>query len=276
MSNPEEAKIIIKEILSREEFSGGGLSLFYTTVMNLLNYLLTFIYEIWLVLVVLSVLALGAIFYSMARFLKKNYKMPEINGSAPGQKDKGITAGEALKLAREAESSGSYRDGLRLLLLSIILELDAGRVITYRPSRTNGEYLQELREAGFGGYPLFYELVILFEKTWYGRNYCGAGEYSVGFGLYRQLHRGGAGEQRTVHRGRAGDKETVPGGRAGEKEIVHSGGIEEKEIVPAGGPGEQGAVHRDRAGEQGAEEQGAGEQGAGEQGTAGYRGGGLT
>jgi hypothetical protein len=84
---------------------------------------------------------------------------------------------------REAESlaaAGQYREAVRRLYLAVLFVLDRRRLLRYEPTRTNGEYVRQVRlaeEAPLELHASFERLTVLFERKWYGDRSCEAGEY---------------------------------------------------------------------------------------------------
>lgn len=98
----------------------------------------------------------------------------------------------AAELWRRAESlarKGEFLDAIRLLYLAALTQLHEGHLIRYEATRTNNEYLSQLR-AQDDATPLvepFGRLTGLFERTWYGERRCAAEDYEVGHDLCAQL-----------------------------------------------------------------------------------------
>ncbi len=98
----------------------------------------------------------------------------------------------AAELRRRAEAlarRGEFLEALRVLYLSALTLLHEIDLIRYEPTRTNGEYLRQLRAAegaervaeSFGG------LTRLFERQWYGERAAGADDYASGLSLAARL-----------------------------------------------------------------------------------------
>jgi hypothetical protein len=89
------------------------------------------------------------------------------------------------QLWREAESlagAGQYREAVRLMYLAVLFVLDRRRLLRYEPTRTNGEYVRQVRlaeEAPPDLHAPFESLTALFERKWYGDRSCEAGEYDT-------------------------------------------------------------------------------------------------
>jgi len=84
---------------------------------------------------------------------------------------------QAEGLARE----GLFREAVRLLYLAALAALHQRHLVRCEPTRTNGEYVRQVRlapEAPPGLHAPFEELTALFERKWYGDGACDAAEYA--------------------------------------------------------------------------------------------------
>jgi hypothetical protein len=71
-----------------------------------------------------------------------------------------------LKMAGEMAENGDYRSALRYRYLHLIQLLATGKLIIWRPDKTNHDYLREL--AGTPVRDAFRYMTYLFSYTWYG------------------------------------------------------------------------------------------------------------
>jgi hypothetical protein len=71
-----------------------------------------------------------------------------------------------LKMAGDMAEKGDYRSALRYRYLHLIQLLAAGKLIVWRPDKTNHDYLREL--AGTSVRDAFRYMTYLFNYTWYG------------------------------------------------------------------------------------------------------------
>jgi hypothetical protein len=71
-----------------------------------------------------------------------------------------------LKMAGDMAEKGDYRSALRYRYLHLIQLLAAGKLIVWRPDKTNHDYLREL--AGTPVRDAFRYMTYLFSYTWYG------------------------------------------------------------------------------------------------------------
>jgi hypothetical protein len=84
------------------------------------------------------------------------------------------------ELWRQAESlaqQGRFLDAVRSLYLAVLAYLHRSNRIRYEPTRTNGEYMDQLRSYG----PLqesFRGLTGIFELKWYGERNCGSEDFA--------------------------------------------------------------------------------------------------
>lgn len=80
--------------------------------------------------------------------------------------------GQADELAR----IGRFRDAVRSLYLAVLASLHRADLIRYAPTRTNGEYVRQLRSREEVCGP-FRSLTGLFENQWYGERSCEPADY---------------------------------------------------------------------------------------------------
>ncbi len=86
-----------------------------------------------------------------------------------------LSASEALKKAQQLSSSGDFRQGVRYLYLSALLQLEEQGLLRYDRSRTNREILREVSRAVSGAVPQqpeilhnLREVIEVFDRVWYG------------------------------------------------------------------------------------------------------------
>jgi hypothetical protein len=102
------------------------------------------------------------------------------------------SAAELWRRAETLAQKGDYLEAIRILYAGALLLLHEAGLIRYERTRTNGEYLGELRRADrademvvpFGG------LTRLFELKWYGERDCRPDDYAEGRDLAAQLRQG--------------------------------------------------------------------------------------
>jgi len=100
------------------------------------------------------------------------------------------TPANLLAQAEAKARAGDFRDALRHLYLSLLMDLDGRKVITYRAAKTNFEYLREITNQGVALQETFRDMVNLFEHKWYGLEECSPDDYRQGLDLYNALLRG--------------------------------------------------------------------------------------
>jgi len=87
------------------------------------------------------------------------------------------------ELWREADEQGrneQYLQAVRTLYLAVLSMLHRQQLLRFEPTRTNGEYLQEVRlapQAPAELHEVFREFTALFERKWYGDRACDAAEF---------------------------------------------------------------------------------------------------
>lgn len=91
--------------------------------------------------------------------------------------------------AEELARQGRYLEGVRFLYLAVLSALHHARLIRYERTRTNGEYLRQLRTADRDGDVVapFIQLTRLFDQKWYGERDCRANDYDTCQGLATEL-----------------------------------------------------------------------------------------
>ncbi|MDT3414717.1 hypothetical protein QO009_000561 [Brevibacillus aydinogluensis] len=79
------------------------------------------------------------------------------------------THADCLREAKEMGQRGEWREGMRLMFLSLLLYLQEQSWIRVEKWKTNWEYMDELRERQPALEPLFRRHAHAFEQVWYGR-----------------------------------------------------------------------------------------------------------
>jgi hypothetical protein len=102
---------------------------------------------------------------------------PEGPGLEPDEQSPGELWRRAEALARQ----GDFLGGVRLLYLAVLTQLHRADLIRYEKTRTNGEYLRQLRAADGAAAVVdpFGRLTRLFEQKWYGERACAADDYDA-------------------------------------------------------------------------------------------------
>ncbi len=118
----------------------------------------------WTLLAVGLALVVGIVIYAV-RGVRRSV-VAEARARAEAAEEETITTTEALDRAQVDVRAGNYRGAARHLYLSSLLWLEERGLLRYDRSRTNREYLSQLR-----GKPVHDDLapvVETFERVWYG------------------------------------------------------------------------------------------------------------
>jgi hypothetical protein len=119
-------------------------------------------------------------------------KGPE-SGAARPRDDLRPDEAEAPALWRRAEelaAKGEYLEALRALYGAVLSLLHRRHFLRYEPTRTNGEYVEQVRlapEAPPGLRRPFEGLTTLFEWKWYGERTCDGNDFAAGRGLAEEV-----------------------------------------------------------------------------------------
>jgi hypothetical protein len=84
--------------------------------------------------------------------------------------------------ADELARQGHFLEAVRRLYLAVLALLHRSRLIRYEKTRTNGEYIRQVRraaEAPSGVHPAFVSLTGMFDQKWYGDRACDGQEYGA-------------------------------------------------------------------------------------------------
>jgi hypothetical protein len=93
---------------------------------------------------------------------------------------------ELLRRADALAEQGRHLEGLRTAYLAVLSLLHRKQLLRYEPTRTNGEYVREVRLAAHAPAALhepFDRLTWSFEVKWYGERACDARDYGEARGL---------------------------------------------------------------------------------------------
>lgn len=96
----------------------------------------------------------------------KRVKIEEDRDILLALKDAELLKQKAFELAEK----GDYRQGIRFLYISLLLKLNEADIIKIEKSKTNKQYLNELRVSGFGLMEKAAEFTSDFNKFWYGNS----------------------------------------------------------------------------------------------------------
>jgi hypothetical protein len=112
--------------------------------------------------------------------------LPEEAEPSPTEQPAAVLWQQAEKLAQE----GRYLDALRMLYRAVLSLLHRKQLLRYESTRTNGEYVQEVRLSPQARAELrepFERLTDLFERKWYGDGVCEPAEFQEGHGLAEEI-----------------------------------------------------------------------------------------
>jgi hypothetical protein len=113
-------------------------------------------------------------------------ELPEEAEPPPTEQAAAVLWQKAEKLAQE----GRYLDALRMLYRAVLSLLHRKQLVRYESTRTNGEYVREVRlspQAPAGLREPFERLTDLFERKWYGDGVCKAAEFQDGRGIAEEI-----------------------------------------------------------------------------------------
>lgn len=125
--------------------------------------------RIWqLILIGLGALALVFVLGYMGRHLRKVIAAEAELGS-DDHIEENLSASAALSKAQAMSDSGDYRMAVRYLYLAALLQLEERGLLRYDRSRTNREYLGDIKRRRILGLSdSFTEVVEVFDRVWYG------------------------------------------------------------------------------------------------------------
>lgn len=89
--------------------------------------------------------------------------------------------------AEDFAQQKKYREGIRCLFLGVLESLDRQGFLKRQDSKTNREYLKEVQQSHFESVTSFTNLVIGFERVWYGLSPVEEGDYRNFLQLSLQL-----------------------------------------------------------------------------------------
>jgi hypothetical protein len=84
--------------------------------------------------------------------------------------------------ADELARQGEFLEAVRRLYLAVLALLHRSRLIRYEKTRTNGEYIRQVRRAADapeGVHAAFGNLTGMFDQKWYGDRACDGPEYGA-------------------------------------------------------------------------------------------------
>jgi hypothetical protein len=136
----------------------------------------------------LAVLVVAAVLFVSARRGPRPAP-PRPEEAAPGSGPEGAlpqpheqSAAALWRRAEELARSGDFLAAVRTLYLAVLSLLHRQGLLSYEPTRTNGEYVRQVRLADGAPPDLhvpFEQLTTRFEVQWYGERACAAGDYAA-------------------------------------------------------------------------------------------------
>lgn len=120
----------------------------------------------WVMLIIGGLLILALVLYTLRGVRRTVAAEARVRAEAEAEEEH-MTVQEATDRTRNAAQAGDYRTATRYLYLSTLLWLEERGMVRYDRSRTNREYLQQLR--GKPTHDAFVPVVDTFERVWYGK-----------------------------------------------------------------------------------------------------------
>lgn len=169
----QRARAELEEILSAKEFSGqiSQPSWWSRLVDRLLHRvpdgvgwigaLLEWLFYFAIVLVIVGICIL------IARHFRRSPSFTT-DRNIPVESSRHTDPETAKAQAHEYFQRGEYRQAIRYLYLSLLLNLNRAGLLVYDAAKTNGEYLGEIRVSMSGKAERFAALTQFFERKWYG------------------------------------------------------------------------------------------------------------
>jgi hypothetical protein len=142
----------------------------------------------WLLLggLALAVVVVGLYLYLSAPRSPRTPKPSVVSGKeapAPDHDARQVLEESPAALWRQADTladAGRFREAVRVLYLAVLALLHQRRLIRFEATRTNGEYVRQVRlseQAPPELHEPFQRLTDLFETVWYGERSCAAEDY---------------------------------------------------------------------------------------------------
>ncbi len=103
------------------------------------------------------------------------------------------SASPLIRQAAQFADSGDFRGAFRAAYIACIAYLDEMRALRFERSRTNWEYLRELKQGGHEGpYSALHPLTLSFDRKVYGREDCRKEDYQAAVATFDRLTSEGA------------------------------------------------------------------------------------
>jgi hypothetical protein len=152
----------------------------------------------WVVLagLLLAILVVACLqFFQRRSTAAPKTETPQTGQTAPSLDDvlrqpRPETAAALWRQAEQLAAAGNHLGAVRLLYAAVLAVLHRASLIRYEATRTNGEYVDQLRanpESPEEVHEPFHRLTGLFELKWYGERACRAEDYRDCRGLAEQI-----------------------------------------------------------------------------------------
>ncbi len=134
----------------------------------------------------MAVVVVGVLLYLNSPRAPRTPKPPTVSGAdnpSPDSDARQVLEESPAALWRQADTlagEGRFREAVRVLYLAVLALLHRRHFIRFEPTRTNGEYVRQVRlseQAPPELHEPFQRLTNLFETAWYGERLCDAGDY---------------------------------------------------------------------------------------------------
>jgi hypothetical protein len=141
-----------------------------------------------LVGLLVAIIVVGVILFIQERRRSPKAEVKKVTGEkiAAAQEEEvrpdQIAPATLWKQADELAQQGHFLEAVRRLYLAVLALLHRSRLIRYEKTRTNGEYVRQVRraaEAPPGVHPAFVSLTGMFDQKWYGDRACDDREYGA-------------------------------------------------------------------------------------------------
>lgn len=129
----------------------------------------------WLSYLTLVFIVVGICIFIARRFRRSPSFAKDLN--IPIESSRHTDPETAKAQAHECFQRGEYRQAIRYLYLSLLLNLNRAGLLSYDVAKTNGEYLGEIRISMSDRAERFASLTQFFERKWYGMEESSAGDF---------------------------------------------------------------------------------------------------
>lgn len=204
--NPKQVQRDLKDILSRPEYdcSKSWLDIMLEKVQHALGQLLKRLVKLLsfnirdandAASLVFSLLVIAGFIFFVVKIMQWVGWSGRLEDADEGDPDdfELPSAKPLIKQAAQLAATGNYRAAFRCAYLASISHLDEIGALRFERSRTNWEYLRDLKLGGFEGpHNKLQPLTLDFDRVFYGRDNCDNREYEKALSAYESISRGGA------------------------------------------------------------------------------------